>query len=152
MLNHTIRVDFQVWRALQTHRETEAMTENDVLRGLLNLSASSEESPPPPPPPSSSARRKLRVTFADDEVIHDNQVARAFIRTIEKIGPDRVFGLHIRMAGKDLIEERPGNNRVQWKRLSDGRYVNTGSNTDTKREQLDRIRAELRENFRVELV
>ena len=157
-LNKIIHVDFKVWQELQVRRETEATTENDVLRGLLNLSELPEgatltvASNTGQPLGTDNPRKKLKVTFADGEVIRDNQVARTFVRTIDKIGPDRVFGLHIDMAGNPLVAERPGNRRVQWKPLSDGRYVNTGSSTDTKREQLERIRAELRGNFRVELV
>ena len=124
MLTHTIRVDFNVWKELQARRETAATTENDVLRGLLKLStpnSSTVDNGIDQPPPLSDSRRKLVVSFPDDgEVIRDNQVARTFVRAIEKIGPDRVFGLHIGMAGMDLVAKRPGSRRVQWKQLSNG--------------------------------
>ena len=151
---HTIRVDFQVWRELQTRRETEEMTENDVLRQVLDLPPLAAAPPPPPPPIHKPNNRvKLRVTFPDGTVIFDEQVARTFVRTIEKIGPARVFQLQIPMAGQPLVSPQPGSRRTQWKPLSNGRYhVNTGSSTETKREQLERIRRDLGDDFRVEVV
>ena len=151
-INQTIRVDFQVWRELQARRETEAMTENDVIRGLLGLKRRPPSPPPPPPPPPPSSRVKLKVIFPDGEEIYDTQVSRTFVRAIEKIGPGRVFELNIPMAGKRLVEKRRGERQAQWKSLSNGFYVNTGSNTDNKREQLEYICRELGENFRVEEV
>lgn len=52
---HTIEIDFEVFKALTARRETAAVTENDVIRGLLGLprlslpdsqSAQSAGSPP----------------------------------------------------------------------------------------------------------
>ena len=41
----SIRIDFDVWRELQTRRKTKAMTENDVLRDVLGLPKLSPLSP-----------------------------------------------------------------------------------------------------------
>ena len=158
--NYSIRVDFQVWRELQKRRDTEAMTENDVLRQVLDMppiTVSGENAMPPPPPSpppihEPNGRVKLRVIFPDGMAVFDAQVARTFVRAIEKIGPTRVRGLQIAMAGYPLVSSRPGNRRAQWKPLSSGDYVNTGSSTETKREQLERMCRDLGDDFRVEVV
>ena len=210
-LDHTIHVDFQVWRELTARRVTRAMTENDVIRKLLDLTPlpgplaslrpgdhvhhptygpgvvekrsgtdvtvrlAGESRPrifgipeaekagmvkvaqgPSPPPPEPSPReklKKLKVVFPDGVEIFHNQVVKTFVAALEKIGPERVFQLQISMSGKFLVEIRPGKRLIHWKALASGRYyVNTNSSTDIKREQLERIRDELRDRFRVETV
>src|SRR5262245_6176841 len=43
----TINVDFEVFKELTARRATESMTENDVLRGLLDLNKRKGEEAPP---------------------------------------------------------------------------------------------------------
>ena len=46
--NYSIKVDFDVWREIVGMRGNEEMTENDVLRGILNLpDITTEEKKPP---------------------------------------------------------------------------------------------------------
>ena len=220
-LNRTIHVDFQVWQALTTRRATEATTENDVIRQLLELpplpmppgplavlasgdqvrhptygfgvvenrsgteatvrfagesrsrifgipeaekagmvKVPERDSPPPPPvrsglrePSLQGKLKKLKVIFPDRVEIFRNQVVKTFVAALEKIGPERVSRLGISMGGGFLVETHPGKRPGHWKALAGGRYyVNTNSSTDIKREQLERIRDELRDRFRVETV
>ena len=214
-LDHTIHVDFQVWRELTARRVTRAMTENDVIRKLLDLTplpgplaslrpgdhvhhptygpgvvekrsgtdvtvrlageprprifgipeaekagmmkVAAEPSPSTsrfvrPIPRKTSDREKLKVIFPDGTEIFSSRVVDTFTGAIEKIGPERVSRLGISMSGEPLVETRPGKRPSHWKGLATGHYVNTNSSTGVKREQLERIRDELRDRFRVETV
>ena len=154
-LNHTIRIDFRVWQELQKRRESEAMTENDVLRqalGLPPLQGQRAPSSPPAPSPLPNGKKLLKVIFPDGKEICDRRVVDTFIRVIEKVGPERVRRLQIQMGGGFLVAERPGKRPGQWKLLSGGLCVNTNSATNTKRDQLERISGGLGNCFRVEVV
>ena len=107
---------------------------------------------PPTLSPPTSPPKKLRVRFSDGTQLYDTQSVRTFIRTIEKIGSERVFRLQIPMSGGHLVSTQPGPREEFWKPLSGGFHINTNSANATKKMQLERIRADLRENFQVELV
>ena len=154
--NHSISVEFEVWRELQARRETEEMTENDVLRKIFNLPQRRNQSKHRKSRPK--VFDKVRVSFSDGTVLCDNTVTTTFVDAINKIGPQRILTLGIKMGSVGLIEKQPhlrGAKDVpnrDWKILSNGHYVNVCSSTPRKYEILKQIKDELGENFRVELL
>ena len=153
-------VDSEVHQTVQDRRENVDMTENDVLRKLLNLPRRRRRQRLSPQPRKSRTpiRKKLRVSFSDGTVLHNDNVTQTFVESIEKIGPYRVFELGIPKDRGYLIEKQP---RLRsstdklgfgWIRLSNGYFANIHCATVDKRRFLERIRDELREDFHIELV
>lgn len=98
---------------------------------------------------------KLRVSFPDDTVIEEPRVSNTLARCIKKIGWCEVQDLNIRVSGMNLVvnelNPNPTYRRAQIE-IDNGVYVNTGSNTDVKLEQLKRISNSLKLNLKIEKV
>ena len=97
----------------------------------------------------------LKITFPDGTVIEEPRVSNTLVKCIRKIGWAEVQDLNIRIAGMNLVvnelHANPTYRRAQVE-LDDGVYVNTGSNTDVKIEQLKRISKELKQRLKIEKV
>lgn len=87
---------------------------------------------------SKRMKEALAVTFPDGEEIFEPQASVTLGRAIEKIGPERIMPLQI----PALISRNPGDFKA-YQTLDDGYYVNTHSNTDTKRRHLEEISRQL---------
>lgn len=107
---------------------------------------------------NNSGRRRthiLKVTFPDGTIIEERRVASTLVKCIEKIGWAEVQDLDIRVSGMNLVvnelHPNPSYRRAQIL-LDEGVYVNTGSNTDVKYEQIKRISKELKLRLKIEKV
>lgn len=97
----------------------------------------------------------LRVTFPDGTIIEDSKVSQTLVKCIKKIGWAEVQDLNIMVGGMNLVTNElhpnPAYRRAQSK-LDDEVYINTGSNTDVKYEQIKRISQGLKLRLKVEKV
>lgn len=97
----------------------------------------------------------LRVSFPDGTIIEEPRVSNTLVKCIKKIGWCEVQDLNIRVSGMNLVvnelHPNPTYRRAQLE-IDDCVYVNTGSNTDVKLEQLKRISKGLKLNLKIEKV
>lgn len=106
----------------------------------------------------STFKGKIQVTFPDGTVIKGSSDAQVLIDVINKIGPERVRSLNIKVAGGPLvaasIEEIPDKSNYRQSalshQLSNGMYAFTNSNKNQKIKQLRRIAKGTGVNFEVE--
>lgn len=87
-----------------------------------------------PIPHSKRMKEGIEVQFPDGTVIFEHQASVTLGKAIEKIGPERVESLHI----QSLLSRDP-NDFKDCQTISNGYYVNTHSNTETKRKHLEEI-------------
>ncbi len=87
-----------------------------------------------PVPHSKRMKEALTVSFPDGVEIFEPQASVTLGKAIEIIGPNRVESLHI----QGLISKNPNEFKASQK-VGDGYYVNTHSNTNTKRKHLEEI-------------
>ena len=85
-------------------------------------------------PHSKRMKEAIEVQFPDGTVIFEPQASVTLGKTIEKIGPERVEPLQI----QSLLSRDP-NDFKACQTIGDGYYVNTYSNTETKRKHLEEI-------------
>ena len=85
-------------------------------------------------PHSKRMKEAIEVQFPDGTVIFEPQASVTLGKAIEKIGPERVEPLQI----QSLLSRDP-NDFKACQTISDGYYVNTYSNTETKRKHLEEI-------------
>lgn len=107
-------------------------------------------------PRKRSTRQKIRVTKPNGEIICHKQVVNTFLEVISIAGVDSVRNLNITMGkngGLPLIgTEIIPNYANAFKKVDNGLYVNTCSDTKTKFNQLQRINKELALELLIELV
>lgn len=97
-----------------------------------------------------SAKTVLVVKFNDGTVIYESVAAVSFAMAIKKLGFQRVIGLGINVNKFPLVSRQHSDNYTQT--AIDGYLVMTHSSTESKREQLQTIAAELREHLTVDIV
>ncbi len=85
-------------------------------------------------PHSKRMKEAIEVQFPDGTFIFEPQASVTLGKTIEKIGPERVEPLQI----QSLLSRDP-NDFKACQAIGDGYYVNTYSNTETKRKHLEEI-------------
>ena len=105
---------------------------------------------------SMSIRKKatcLRVYRADGTYIQEKKAAITFAQAIKEVGVLRVKGLDIYMDSMNIITDggNPQYPSAQYQ-ISDNWYVNTHSNTATKKRQLETIFHSFNLNWRAEIV
>lgn len=95
----------------------------------------------------------LRVYRSDGTFIQCAKAAHTFAQAIKEIGVLRVKDLNIRMDTMNIITDggNPQYKSAQYK-VCDNWYVNTHSNTPTKKRQLERIFHSLNLDWRVEII
>lgn len=79
-------------------------------------------------------KEALEVHFPDGIVIFEPRASLTLGKAIEKIGPERIEPLQI----QSLISRNPDEFKA-YQAIGDGYYVNTHSNTETKRKHLEDI-------------
>lgn len=86
--------------------------------------------------PSHSKRMKeaLEVVFPDGTIIFEPQASITLGKAIKKIGPENIEPLRIR----SLLSRNPDDFKA-FQKIGNGYYVNTHSNTETKRKHLEVI-------------
>jgi hypothetical protein len=94
-----------------------------------------------------SAPKTLRVVFSDGTEIADNKATQTFVKTIEKIGIEKI--VHLKM---DTLVRADTNfeKRAQLIQINNC-YVNTHSSTIEKKRFLDTISNRLNLNLKVEI-
>lgn len=96
---------------------------------------------------------KLKVFREDDSVIEEATSALTFCETIKEIGAEKVYNLFIPLDGNYLVMKTKNSDvRSDMHYVGDGYYVNTHSNTMTKKRHLERIFHELNLNWKIEIV
>lgn len=90
----------------------------------------------------------LRVIFSDGTEIAENKATHTFIKTIEKIGIQRVFKLKM---GREIIREDTNfkGNSVKLKKC-ENYYIDIHSSTYEKKMYLDKISQQLKLNLKVQ--
>ena len=98
-------------------------------------------------------RQKIRVIFPDGKEIQDNQVARTLLSVVEYAGPERVHELNINVNRGNLVSKTVNPMyAVATKKVSNGWYVNTQTDTPRKYEIIKEISDKLALGLIVELV
>lgn len=95
----------------------------------------------------------LKVYKEDNTVIEETTSALTLCETIKEIGPEKVYNLFIPLDGMYLVMKTKNSDvRSDMHYVGDGYYVNTHSNTITKKRHLERIFHELNLNWKIEIV
>lgn len=97
-----------------------------------------------------SSKTVLVVKFEDGAVIFENMAADTFVKTIQKMGLQRVLKLEMKVNNFDLVSHQKSDIYNQTE--IDGYYIMTHSNTDAKRNQLLKIAGMLNLRLTVDVV
>ena len=98
-------------------------------------------------------RTGLRVIRSDGSVIQEERAASTLCQVIKEVGAEKVYNLFIPLDGMYLVMKTKGpNKRCDWHHIADGYYVNTHSNTLSKKRHLERIFSSLDLSWKVEIV
>lgn len=102
----------------------------------------------------SASRKRIRITFPDGKVIQNTQVQQTLVDVVNYADPILVLDLNMTLSGTNIITNDPdivkGENK--WKAVEKGYYVNTGSSTSDKQNQINIINEALELGLTVELV
>lgn len=95
----------------------------------------------------------IKVTFPNGKVINHSRVLKTLVDVVEYAGPERVEKLNIIVCYKNLILRQPHDSYpVACKPVGDGWYVNTYTNTETKRSQIQYISDSLGLGLKTEII
>lgn len=96
---------------------------------------------------------KIKVTFPAGTVIAKSRASETLSRVIEKIGIEKVWGLDLKMSGKQLVSRAIQNHKGANSPHKIGDYyVTVHSNTATKIEVLETISRKLDLNLQIEKI
>lgn len=102
----------------------------------------------------SASRKRIRIIFPDGRVIQHTQVQQTLVDVVNYADPILVLDLNITMSGINIVTNDPnivqGENK--WKAVEKGFYVNTGSCTADKHNQINKINKSLRLGLTVDLI
>lgn len=95
----------------------------------------------------------LCIWVLNDEFIQEKKASQTMAKAIESVGASKIAALNIPHDGDLLVTKKkhPLYSGSQQP-LSDGYYVNTHSNTETKKRQLDRISTALHLGWTIEII
>ncbi len=96
-----------------------------------------------------AAKTGLRVTFPDGNVIESDCAADTFALALKKLGLERVEALKFTECGVPLVSHEKSTEYGQ--RWVEGKYVCTHSNTNRKKETLERVCHRLGVSSKVEI-
>jgi hypothetical protein len=99
---------------------------------------------------SKSPKTALQVKFPDGTTLFKDSAAKTFTATIQKLGPERVAALGLKLYGDPLLSRRKVPNYTSTQ--VDGYWVMTHSSTVDKRKQLLDIAAGLNVELTVDVV
>lgn len=94
---------------------------------------------------------RLRIKFPDGKIIEESSGAKSFVSALQDIGIDRVRNLKMTMGRNSsisLFSKERSKGRIK---LEDW-YVFTNTNTEKKKEILERIAAKLKLEIQVEII
>lgn len=95
----------------------------------------------------------LCIWITSDEFIQEIKASQTMVRAIEVAGPQRVADLAIKHDGDILVTKTKHPKYFGTQQaLSDGYLVNTHSNTETKKKQLEKISDALQLGWKVEII
>ena len=108
---------------------------------------------PEPPQPTKGPRTMLRINFADGTVIEEPEAAETFRQFILKVGVDRVRALGKMQNKVPLVSDTIDSKyKSQVRKLVDGWYLMTWSDTETKRKDILDIAEKLGIDITVEKI
>jgi hypothetical protein len=93
------------------------------------------------------------VTRPDGSIIQEEKAANTLCQVIKEVGPEKVYNLHIPLDGNNLVikgENPDKHSGIHY--IGDNYYVNTHSNTISKKRQLERIFQALNLGWKVDIV
>ena len=95
----------------------------------------------------------LIVYREDNSAIEEASSALTLCETIKEIGAEKVYNLFIPLDGMYLVMKTKNSDvRRDLHYIGDGYYVNTHSNTMSKKRHLERIFRDLKLSWKVEIV
>lgn len=95
----------------------------------------------------------LKVYREDNSAIEEASSALTLCETIKEIGAEKVYNLFIPLDGMYLVMKTKNSDvRSDLHYIGDGYYVNTHSNTMSKKRHLERIFRDLKLSWKVEIV
>lgn len=95
----------------------------------------------------------LCVWITPHEFVQERKASQTMVRVIEVAGPQRVADLAIKHDGDILVTKTKHPKYFGTQQaLSDGYLVNTHSNTETKKKQLEKISDALQLGWKVEII
>ena len=92
----------------------------------------------------------LKVKIDDGTVIEEHYAADTFALALQRMGLDRVSALGLTECGIPLVGDRKSDQYSQ--RIIDGRYVCTHSNTQRKKDTLEKIAESFKMSLKVEII
>ena len=102
----------------------------------------------------SASRKRIRITFPDGRVIQNTQVQQTLVDVVNYADPVLVLDLNMTLSGMNIISNDPsivqGENK--WKSVEKGYYVNTGSSTADKHNQIKQINDTLGLGLKIDLI
>lgn len=102
---------------------------------------------------NTSTRQKIKVIFPDGRTIQPNKVLEALVEVVKYAGPERVRNLNITICADNLVLKEPKQRYAKpCKPVSNGWFVNTCSDTQTKYEQIKYISDNLKLNLEITLI
>ena len=97
--------------------------------------------------------RKIKVTFPDGTVIHENTGKSTFMKTILKIGVEKVQELNMKWRKHPLISKHMHSRESSWHHdVDSGFYIYKDMNKSTMFEQLKEINDRLGLGLRLEFL
>lgn len=100
---------------------------------------------------SKKPKTLIKVTFTDNTSIYEKKASETFVKTIEKIGLDKVRPLGLTLNGLPLIDNRKNPNYQQYE-AGKGVYLMIHSDTKNKISRLQEISDRLNLNLKIETV
>lgn len=82
---------------------------------------------------------RLKVKFSNGTIIRENTAADTLVKVIQRIGPQQVSELPIKMSGRPLVSTQRPESVVKQVRELDGYFIETRSNTKTKAKCIEQI-------------
>jgi len=88
-------------------------------------------------PHHKGAATRLRITFSNGKIIEEKYASETFVLAIVHLGLDKVNTLNIKLNGINIISRQPHEKYSQTK--VDGYYIMTHSNTEKKKQLIEKI-------------
>jgi len=102
------------------------------------------------PSQGKAQKTALRVKWDDGTIIEEHYAADTFALSLQRMGLDRVSSLNLTECGIPLVGDRRSTQYGQ--RIIDGKYVCTHSNTQRKKDTLEKIAESLKIFLTVEII
>lgn len=103
----------------------------------------------------SNEKNYIRVTYLDGTIDEQLKVVETLINFVQRVGVTKVYELHLKYYGGDLVCPRKDfvpKYETRYRYISNNLFINTNTNTQTKFSQMREIAKLLNFNCRIELM